>query len=68
MSDATDTGPVLAADGTPLKRSLNRALRQQKTRALLLIAPLLIYVMVSSPSRYRQDEVIVQTHQLFCFS
>jgi putative spermidine/putrescine transport system permease protein len=45
MSDATDTGPVLAADGTPLKRSLNRALRMQKTRALLLIAPLLVFVM-----------------------
>ena len=47
MSDATDTGPVLAADGTPLKRSLARALRVQKTRALLLIAPLLIFVLVS---------------------
>ncbi|WP_299846384.1 ABC transporter permease [uncultured Roseovarius sp.] len=47
MSDATDTGPVLAADGTPLKRSLARALRVQKTRALLLIAPLLIFVMIS---------------------
>lgn len=47
MSDATDTGPVLAADGTPLKRSLARALRVQKTRALMLIAPLLIFVLVS---------------------
>jgi len=43
----TNTGPVLAADGTPLKRSLNRALRQQKLRALALIAPLLIFVLVS---------------------
>ncbi len=47
MSDTADTGPVLAADGTPLKRSLARALRVQKTRALLLIAPLLIFVMIS---------------------
>ena len=47
MSDATHTGPVLAADGTPLKRSLARALRVQKTRALLLIAPLLIFVLIS---------------------
>ena len=31
MSDTTsDTGPVLAADGTPLKASLNRALRREK--------------------------------------
>ncbi len=42
-----DAGPVLAADGTPLKRSLSRALRRQKGRALLLIAPLLIFVLVT---------------------
>ena len=47
MSDAATTGPVLAADGTPLKRSLARALRVQKTRALLLIAPLLVFVLIS---------------------
>ncbi len=47
MSDATDTGPVLAADGTPLKRSLARALRAQKMRALALIAPLLIFVLLT---------------------
>ncbi|VAW01123.1 Polyamine ABC transporter, permease protein [hydrothermal vent metagenome] len=47
MSDTADTGPVLAADGTPLKRSLAKALRVQKMRALMLIAPLLIFVMIS---------------------
>ncbi|WP_281967145.1 ABC transporter permease [Roseovarius nanhaiticus] len=41
------SGPVLAADGTPLKRSLNKALRVQKMRALGLIAPLLIFVLIS---------------------
>ena len=40
-------GPVLAADGTPLKKSLHRALRMQKLRALGLIAPLLIFVLIS---------------------
>ncbi|TDE37107.1 ABC transporter permease [Antarcticimicrobium sediminis] len=40
-------GPVLAADGTPLKRSLNRALRRQKLRALMLIAPLLLFVLLT---------------------
>ncbi|MCM2562851.1 ABC transporter permease [Lutimaribacter sp. EGI FJ00015] len=40
-------GPMLAADGTPLKKSLNRALRRQKTRALMLIAPLLIFILVT---------------------
>ncbi|MEX0369259.1 MAG: ABC transporter permease [Tateyamaria sp.] len=36
-----------AADGTPLKRSLARALRRQKMRALGLIAPLLIFVLIT---------------------
>jgi putative spermidine/putrescine transport system permease protein len=45
--DSGATGPVLAADGTPLKASLNRALRAQKLRALALIAPLLIFVLVT---------------------
>ncbi|MEP3442650.1 MAG: ABC transporter permease [Sulfitobacter sp.] len=38
---------MIAADGTPLKKSLNRALRMQKMRALALIAPLLIFVLVT---------------------
>ncbi len=41
------SGPMLAADGRPLKQSLNRALRAQKIRALALIAPLLIFVLVT---------------------
>ncbi len=47
MSDITQAGPMRAADGTPLKKSLARALRRQKLRALLLIAPLLIFVLVT---------------------
>lgn len=47
MSDASLDAPVLSADGKPLKQSLNQALRKQKMRALILIAPLLIFVMVS---------------------
>mgnify|MGYP000485307731 CR=1 FL=1 len=47
VADSDTGGPVLAADGTPLKRSLNRALRRQKLRALLLIAPLLIFVLLT---------------------
>ena len=47
MTDTTNNGPMLAADGTPLKRSLARALRRQKTRALLLIAPLLLFVLLT---------------------
>ncbi|MFD0859442.1 ABC transporter permease [Roseovarius aquimarinus] len=41
------SGPMLAADGTPLKRSLAKALRVQKMRALALIAPLLVFVLIS---------------------
>lgn len=48
MADMTDTsGPVLAADGTPLKRSLARALRAQKIRAFLLVAPLLFFILIT---------------------
>ncbi|UWQ41478.1 ABC transporter permease [Leisingera aquaemixtae] len=47
MSDITQSGPVLAADGRPLKRSLARALRMQKIRALMLIAPLLLFVLLT---------------------
>lgn len=45
MSDAA--GPVLAADGKPLKASLNRALRREKLRAFLLISPLLLFILVT---------------------
>ena len=62
MADAIDTnagttradrragaaaGQVLASDGTPLKTSLNRALRAQKLRALMLIAPLLAFILLT---------------------
>ena len=47
MADATQTGVMLSADGTPLKQSLARSLRREKIRALMLIAPLLIFVMFS---------------------
>ena len=45
MSDAA--GPMVAADGRPLKASLNRALRRQKLRALMLIAPLLLFILIT---------------------
>ena len=45
MTDAT--GPIVAADGRPLKASLNRALRREKLRAFLLILPLLAFVVIS---------------------
>ncbi|MCK0139334.1 ABC transporter permease [Aliiroseovarius sp. F47248L] len=69
MSDMTDTsGPVLAADGTPLKRSLAKALRRQKLRALLLIAPLLLFILISfilpiADMLYRsvENKIVVET-------
>ena len=41
------TVPVLAHDGRPLKAALGRALRRQKLRALALIAPLLLFIVIS---------------------
>lgn len=40
-------GPVLDVDGNPLKRTLAKSLRRQKFRALMLIAPLLIFVLIT---------------------
>ena len=45
--EATQGGAVLAADGVPLKVSLNRAMRKNRIRALLLVAPLFIFILFS---------------------
>lgn len=50
MTQATapaPSGQMLAADGLPLKVSLNRALRAQKIRAALLISPLLLFIVLT---------------------
>jgi len=47
LSEQPTAQPLLAADGVPLKRSLSRALRAQKLRALMLIAPLLGFVLLT---------------------
>ena len=39
--------PLTTADGTPLKVSLAHALRRQKLQALILIAPLLLFVLLT---------------------
>ena len=59
---------LVSADGRPLKQSLSRSLRQQKIRALLLIAPLLIFIfvafimpIVSMLSRSVENDLVSQT-------
>jgi putative spermidine/putrescine transport system permease protein len=48
VSDALPTDGVMrAADGTPLKKKLRQAERQQQTRALMLIAPLFLFIVIS---------------------
>ena len=44
-NDTTADGVVLAADGLPLKASLNRAMRKSRIRALLLVTPLFVFVL-----------------------
>ncbi|SFU14081.1 ABC transporter permease [Sedimentitalea nanhaiensis] len=68
MSDQTTSGRVLAADGTPLKTSLARALRRQKLRALALIAPLLLFVLITFIApiadmlfRSVENQIVVET-------
>jgi len=46
MSEASDT-VLTTQDGRPLKASLRKALRREKMRAFLLIAPLLVFVIVT---------------------
>ena len=46
MADA-QTGEIYTADGTPLRVSLARALRRQKLRALMLVGPLFLFIVVT---------------------
>lgn len=46
-SGAGAAGPLLAADGRPLKVSLARALRRNKFKAFLLVSPLLLFLALA---------------------
>ena len=50
MTDATRQSdePILTADGILLKVSLARALRRKKLQALLLVAPLFLFIIINS--------------------
>ena len=68
MVNSSPNSTLLSADGTPLKKSLSRSLRQQKIRALLLISPLLIFILVafimpivSMLSRSVENDLVSQT-------
>lgn len=43
----SETGQVVTADGIPLKVSLNRAKRRAQIRALLLVAPLFFFLLLT---------------------
>ncbi|SHJ19156.1 ABC transporter permease [Wenxinia saemankumensis] len=67
-ADRDAKASMVAADGTPLKASLARSLRRQKLRALMLVAPLLIFVLVTFIApiadmlfRSVQNEIVVDT-------
>ena len=47
MNSSVPDAAATVEDGAELRRRLNRSLRLQKLRALLLIAPLLVFVLVS---------------------
>ena len=44
---STTTEPLVTVDGTPLKTSLARAQRRSKIRALMLVVPLFLFIMVT---------------------
>jgi len=43
----TTTGPILTTEGIPLKVSLQKAERRNKIRAILLVVPLLVFILVT---------------------
>ena len=43
----TATAEMVTADGVPLRISLARARRRSRNRAMLLVAPLLIFILVT---------------------
>ena len=46
MNDVT-SGSILTTDGIPLKVSLQKSERKNKLRALLLVAPLLVFILIT---------------------
>ncbi len=46
MSES-NTAPLTTSDGVPLKASLAKALRREKLRSFILIAPLLFFILIS---------------------
>jgi len=43
----TTAGPILTTEGIPLKASLQRAEKRNKIRAFLLVAPLLVFILIT---------------------
>ena len=46
-ANPTGTGEMMTADGVPLRISLARARRRSRNRALLLVAPLFLFVLIT---------------------
>ncbi|MEE9375476.1 MAG: ABC transporter permease [Rhizobiaceae bacterium] len=47
VSDAMNSAPLVAADGTPLKQKLARTTRRMKIKAFLLTLPLVLFLLIS---------------------
>jgi len=46
-STASHSAPLTTADGTSLKQSLNKSLRNRKITALLLVLPLFLFILLT---------------------
>jgi len=46
MENTTTSAPLVTADGIPLKASLQKALRQKRRQAFMLVLPLLVFIFV----------------------
>jgi len=47
IMNETTAGPILTTEGIPLKVSLKKAERRNKIRATLLVAPLLVFILIT---------------------
>ena len=44
---SSDTGKILTTDGIPLEESLKQAEKKNKIKAFLLVAPLLLFLIIT---------------------
>ena len=58
---SSETQKILTTDGIPLEVSLKRSERKNKIKAFLLVAPLLLFLIISFASIFKATENVTST-------